>query len=164
MNLTFRKKLFLSLFILFFTFIAIIFPFAHIPIITLFQKALLIQTESFSRKLEVMSTKEEMIKFLHEKEYTFFIRVSVMDKPGNVLYDSHAERILGEHFDSGFITRHPVVAMALENGSAYKEAYSELFRQRLAYTAVAFRSKGGEQYIVRTAYPVRYIEDMIGFF
>ncbi|MCH1429981.1 MAG: cell wall metabolism sensor histidine kinase WalK [Chlamydiales bacterium] len=164
MNLTFRKKLFLSLFVLFFTFIAIIFPFAHLPIITLFQKALFIQTTSFSRKLKEMSTKEDMIHFLKEKEYTFFIRVTVLDEAGSVFYDSHAEKILGKQYDSDFVTRHPVIAMALEEGSAYKEAYSELFKQRLAYTAVTFSAKDGKRYIVRTAYPIRYIEDMIGFF
>lgn len=164
MSLNFRQKLLLSFFIIFFTFIAVVFPFANIPIKILLKKALQHQTEAFSSKLSSMEDAEHMVQFLKRKEYSFFIRVTVMTEDGHVFYDSHAEKVLGDSYDSEFVTRHPVVALALEQGMAYKEAYSDLFEQKLAYTAIAFLSKQNQRFVVRTAYPVRYIEEMIGYF
>jgi two-component system phosphate regulon sensor histidine kinase PhoR len=76
-----------------------------------------------------------------------------------VLYDSHTKRLLGPRFSQEFVVNHPEVLEALKKGSGYHEEYSELLSQEFSYYAQAFDFHG-KKYVVRTAFPYKYITEL----
>lgn len=102
---------------------------------------------------------EALVRLLKEQKPLIFFRVSLITHDRKVLYDSHMKRILGPRFSQEFIVDHPEVLEALEKGVGYHEDYSDLLGQKFAYLALRFDFHG-ETYILRTAFPFRYVMEM----
>lgn len=148
--LSFRKKIFLSQLALFLLFTILLFPFVEMLVERIIRSTLKETTEQLVAKVEQAHSTKEMVAILERQELFAFFRVTLVDKSGNLIYDSHIEVHLHEQSE-----REVLRAFVEEEG--YSEGYSTIFSREFAYVAESFYLNGRE-YILRTAFPLSSIE------
>lgn len=157
--LSFRQKIFISYLYVFFIFLVLMFP-----LVTSWVHQIVFQTME-SRASEIIENirdapnNEALVKHLKDQKSIMFFRSSVITDEKKVLYDSHTKRLLGPKFSQGYVVNHPEVLQAFEKGIGYHEDYSQLLNQTYSYFAKAFDFHG-KRYILRTAFPYRYVMDI----
>lgn len=156
---SFRQKILISFAIVFVIFIGLMFPFAASTVSKIVQKGMRDRATELIAKLKTAPNDEALIRMLKEQKAVIFFRVSVINDQRKVLYDSHTKRLLGPRFSQEFVVNHPEVLEAFKHGSGYHEEYSELLSQEFSYYAQAFDFHG-KTYVVRTAFPYKYIREM----
>lgn len=157
--LNFRQKIFISYVVVFLIFIALMFPFAAKTVKKIASKAMQDRATELIAKIQSAPNNDALIRRLKEQKPLIFFRVSVITDERKVLYDSHTKRLLGPRFSQDYIVDHPEVIEAIEAGKGYNEDYSELLGQKFAYYAKAFNFQG-KRYIIRTAFPYKYVVDI----
>lgn len=156
---SFRQKIFITYVFVFLVLIAMMFPFAQRTVNDIVSKAMEDRAQELITKIESAPNDEALIRNLKEQKALIFFRVSVISNERKVLYDSHTKRILGPRFSREYIVSHPEVLQAFREGTGYAQEYSEILNQEFAYFAKAFPFHG-KTYVLRTAFPLQYIEEV----
>jgi two-component system, OmpR family, phosphate regulon sensor histidine kinase PhoR len=159
-NLTLRKKIFLSYFVLFSVFMLLIIPFADGLVKRIIVKSMDDQATELIEKIHKAPNHEALIRYLKGQKPLIFFRVGIVTDENRVLYDSHTKRVLGPEFSQQFVIHHPEVQEAFEKGSGYHEEYSDILGQKFAYYAKTFDFHG-KTYVLRTAFPFQYVEKLL---
>jgi two-component system, OmpR family, phosphate regulon sensor histidine kinase PhoR len=161
--LTFRSKILISFVFAFIIIIGLMLPFTASTVRKISYKAMQVRSEELIAKLETAPNNDALIRNLKEQKALFFFRISVITDERKVLYDSHTKRLLGSRFSQEYTVDHPEVLQAYKNGVGYSEDYSELLGQKFSYFAKAFNFHG-KTYILRTAFPYKYMTDLTNDF
>lgn len=161
--LSFRQKIFLSYVIVFLVFMALMSPFSSLIVGRVVEKAMENRAIELIDRIKTAPNNEMMLRKLKELKPLIFFRISVITDTRKVLYDSHTKRLLGPRFSQEHVVDHPEVLEALKYGVGYSEDYSDILAQKFAYTAVAFDFHG-KTYVMRTAFPYRYVKELISDF
>lgn len=161
--LNFRQKIFLTYLLVFMMFLALMSPIASALVHRVVETAMENRAREVIAKIQSAPTNEVMIRKLKELKPLTFFRISVINNERKVLYDSHTKRLIGPRFSQEHVVNHPEVIQAFETGHGYAEDYSDLLEQKFAYTAVAFDFHG-KKYVLRTAFPYRYLKELINDF
>ena len=103
---------------------------------------------------------DALVHRLKDQKSVMFFRSSVITDEHKVLYDSHTKRILGPKFSRDYVVEHPEVMQALREGIGYYEGHSAILNQEFAYFAKAFDFHG-KNYVLRTAYPHQYVQEIV---
>lgn len=156
---SFRQKIFITYVFVFLVLIAMMFPFAQRTVNEIVTKSMEDRAKELITKIENAPNDEALIRNLKEQKALIFFRVSVISNERKVLYDSHTKRILGPRFSRDYIVSHPEVLQAFREGKGYTQEYSEILNQEFAYFAKAFPFHG-KTYVLRTAFPLQYIEEV----
>lgn len=107
--------------------------------------------------LQNSPSEDALIKILKEQKPSLVFRISVITEDRKTLYDSAAKPTLGLTQES--IVNSPEVQQAFAQGQGYFENYSKSLDQPFAYMAKAF-SAHGKKYILRTAFPLTYVNEL----
>lgn len=161
--LSFRQKIFLSYVIVFLVFMALMSPFSSLIVGRVVEQAMENRAIELIDRIKTAPNNEMMLRKLKELKPLIFFRISVITDTRKVLYDSHTKRLLGPRFSQEHVVDHPEVLQALKYGVGYSEDYSDILAQKFAYTAVAFDFHG-KTYVMRTAFPYRYVKELISDF
>lgn len=161
--LNFRQKIFLCYLTVFVLFLILISPFSSIIVNRVMEKGMENRARELIAKIQTAPNNEVMVRRLKELKSLIFFRVSVISNDRIVLYDSHTKRLLGSRFTQEQIVNHPEVLEAFSQGTGYHEGYSDILAQKFAYTAIAFDFHG-KKYVMRTAFPYRYVKELINDF
>lgn len=161
--LSFRKKILFSDLILFLIFIALLFPFVGKTVANIIRKSLEERATELINEIKTAPTEDEMIQRLKARQLLLFYRVGLLDSEGNVVYEPHEQEIFDQATRSKYLSAHPEVQQAIKYGIGYSEGYSEVFEQSFAYVAKSFQFQG-KIYIIRTAFPLREIEELTNDF
>ena len=155
----FRQKIFFIYLIVFFLFLAGLFPFVNHTVEKLSRKIMCDRATELIERIQSAPSDEALVRKLKEQKALVFYRVSVISDQHKVLYDSHTKRLLGPRFSQEYVVYHPEVNDAFEKGIGYNEDYSELLGQKFSYLAKSFTFHG-KTYVLRTALPHNYIIDL----
>jgi two-component system, OmpR family, phosphate regulon sensor histidine kinase PhoR len=164
--LTFRQKLFLSYLIVFLVFLGLLFPFAARAVRGVVNSTLSDRTSQVIERVISAPSEEAMVQRLNAIGPTFFFRVSLITPDGKVLYDSHIPDQVDD--PERYLKEHPELTDALKHGSGTYQGFSYALNQKLVYVAKRFTFQG-KTYIIRTAFPVRQVDELterfeFGFF
>ena len=151
--LSFRKKVLLSDVILFLVFISLLFPFIERTAGYIVRTSLESRAWGEIKKLEGISTQEEMIELLSSNRSFVFFRVTLFDSRGDVIYDSHAP---DEHQRVDDLE----VKETLQRGKSFETRYSNYFGLSMAYVAIAFEG-AGQDYVLRMGLPLTEIRALM---
>jgi len=154
-----RKKIILSQIVLFVLFFAALFPFVEKMASILVRDSLIESTRDLKDLLQQAKTEDELVNTLQNQQYYTFFRMSIINNKGEVIYDTHLKKLLGDKFEPYYPVQHPEVEEAVEKGQGYAIALSDTFDKQFAYVAQAFPFQG-EKYILRTAFPYEQIQDL----
>lgn len=160
---SFRQKIFLSYVLVFLVFLTMMSPFASLIVKRIVENAMLNRAYELIAKIQTAPNNDALIRRLKEEKSLIFFRVSVITNDRKILYDSHTKRLLGPRFTQEHFIDHPEVLEAFEKGKGYNEGYSDILAQKFAYVAVAFDFHG-KTYVMRTAFPFRYIKEIVNDF
>ncbi len=97
------------------------------------------------RKIQAASHFDGMIDYLSAKKAFVFFRITLFDRQGKLLYDSHLP-LSNETRESS------EVLSALKYGQGYEQRYSPIFRQSIVYAALLF-DLDGQDYVLRVGLP-----------
>ncbi len=157
--LTFRQKIFLSYFFSFLIFLLALYPLSTWLVQKIVKTAMENRSKELIEKIQNAPNNEALVRTLKDQKPLIFFRVSVITQDRKVLYDSHTKRVLGPRFSQEYVVDHPEVLEAIKTGIGYNEDYSDLLGQKFAYLAMTFDFHG-ETYILRTAFPFRYVQEI----
>lgn len=157
---SFRKKILVSYLILFLVFIALLFPFAGRTVKGIVYDSMQARAQELITKIQSASNDQELVRQLRKLRPLIFHRVAIISDEHKVLYDSHTRRLLGSKFSQEYVLNHPEVEEASSKGTGYYEGYSDILSQKFAYLATAFDFHG-KTYIMRSAFPYRYVEELM---
>lgn len=158
--LTFRKKIFASYVLIFIAFIILMSSAASWIVKRVVEQVMENRAHELISRIQNSQDDEMMVRRLKELKPLIFFRVSLINNDKKVLYDSHTKRLLGPRFSQEHVVNHKEVLEAFKTGFGYAEDYSEILLQKFAYTAVAFDFHG-KTYVLRTAFPFRYVKELI---
>lgn len=157
---SFRKKILISYISLFLIFIALLFPFAGRTVKRIVYDSMQGRAYELIAKIQSASDDQELVRQIRNLRPLIFHRVAIISNENKVLYDSHTRRLLGSKFSQEFVLHHPEVEQAAAEGTGYYEGYSDILSQRFAYLATSFDFHG-KTYIMRSAFPYRYVEELL---
>jgi len=162
--LSFRHKVLLSQIVLCALLVSVVFPFIEKMVYGILHRSL----EESGRSLIEIITKdtkspEELVEKLKNQEYSIFFRASLLNKQGEVIYDSHLERFFGKEYIPFCPSDHPEVAESLKKGVGFAEGYSQIFSHKFAYVAIAFIFQG-KTYVLRIAFPFNQVQELVYHF
>lgn len=161
--LNFRQKIFLIYVLVFLIFIAIMSPLSSVVVRWVVENAMENRAKEIIATVQNARDNEEIVRRLKELKPLTFFRVSVITNDRILLYDSHTKKLLGPGYSSNYVVNYPEVLKAFMTGKGYNEEYSDLLAQKFAYTALGFDFHG-KPYVIRTAFPYRYIREFINDF
>lgn len=156
---SFRQKIFITYVLVFLVFIAMIFPFAQRTVKDIVRKGMEDRAADVIQKIDTAPNDEALLRKIKDAKALIFFRVSIITNERKVLYDSHKKRILGPRFSQDHVVNHPEVIEAFRTGTGYHEEYSDTLEQDFYYLAMAFNFHG-KTYVLRTAFPLRYVEEI----
>lgn len=157
--LTFRKKIFLGYVGVFLLFLLLMYPFANRLVQHIVVKTMTDRADELIRKLETAPNDEAMVRRMKDEKPLIFFRAAIITDRQRLLYDT-AKRLHGPQYGRERIFDHPEIVEAFKDGTGYFEDYSELFRgQKFVYIARRFDFHG-KNYVLRAAFPYRYIVEL----
>jgi signal transduction histidine kinase len=145
---SFGQKIVLSYFVLFILFFLILFPFIPKTVSLIMRQDMLETANHVIRLIQQEPTMSKAISTLGDQP--FGGRITLLDRSGCVLYDSHVEKLTKNGCTHSYSTYHPEVQEALKKGYGYREKYSVIFQESFAYLARAFRYQNAT-YVLRIA-------------
>jgi two-component system, OmpR family, phosphate regulon sensor histidine kinase PhoR len=157
--LSFRKKIIISDIILFLIFLAFLILIVGNTVKAVIKRNIVKQTKELISEIENKEDLESIRQALQEKENYVFFRYCLINQDRKRLYDSHKEKVLDYTYKEHHVLKSLEVKNAIETGFGYHEEYSIIFNQPFAYVAIKFQSHG-KDYILRTAFPFKQIEDV----
>lgn len=158
-EISFRKKIILSQIILFVVFFALLFPLVEKMASLLVRDSLIESTSELITLLEKASSEQELVQSLQDQEYYSFFRMSIINDNGEVIFDTHLKRLLGDRFRPYYPVKHKEVEEAFKTGRGYIIATSDTFDRKFAYMAESFQFLG-KNYVLRTAFPYQQFQDL----
>lgn len=166
--LSFKQKIFLAYTIIYFLLIALMFPFSKHAVGRIVYMWMEERSQELIREIQATQNDESLFRLLREQKTLTFFRFSLITDEYKVIYDSHAQRVIGPQFSQQHVVHHPEVVDAFENGTGYSVGYSELLGQEFAYMGTSFDFRG-KKYVLRTALPYKYVVQLtqdfeFGFF
>lgn len=161
--LNFQQKIFLIYVIVFLLLLALMSPLASIVVRGIVKNAMENRAKEIIKEIQSSRDNDEITKRLKALKPRMFFRVSVITNHHTLLYDSHIKSVLGSKFVPNNIVNYPEVKKAFQHGKGYAEGYSDLLEQKFAYTAITFDFHGNP-YVIRTAFPYRYIKEFVNDF
>ena len=156
---SFRQKILIAYTLVFLSFISLMYPFTQRTVRGLVQKAMEDRASDLINRIQHSPSDEALIASIKEQKAIVFFRVSVINDKRQILYDSHTKRLLGPRFSQEHVVSHPEVMQAIREGAGYYEGWSEILGQEFAYFAKTFNFHG-KTYVLRTAFPLEYIEHL----
>lgn len=160
---TFRQKIFITYIVVFLVFIAGMYPFSSSTVQNIVRKGLCDRSKELIEKIQDAPNNEALVRRLKEQKGLVFFRISIITDEMKVLYDSHLKRPVGPRFSQEQLVYHPEVLQASQKEIGYHEDYSQYFGQKFSYLAKTFDFHG-KKYILRTAFPQKYVEEMTNDF
>lgn len=161
--MTFKQKIFISYTLVLVLFLTILFPFASHMVRQIVYKGMQDRALELIERIRSAPNDEVLVRRLKDQKHLLFFRVSVINHEHRSLYDTHINRLLGPKFSQELKVEHPEVVAALQKGEGYYVGYSELLGQDFVYLAVPFDFHGSI-YVMRTAYPLKYINELTSYF
>jgi two-component system, OmpR family, phosphate regulon sensor histidine kinase PhoR len=161
--LNFRQKIFISYVLIFLVFIALMSPVASLIVHRIVERAMENRAVEIIAKIQPSSSNKEMILKLKEIKPFVFFRITLIGEDRKVIYDSHTKQVLGPKYNQDHLVNDTSVGEAFSRGTGYAEGFSESLLQKFAYTAALFESHG-EKFVIRTAFPYRYVKELINDF
>ncbi len=152
--LNFRQKIFFSYLVVFLFFLILVFPYSSKSVRKAIRVVLEERTEQVITTLSKSNNIQGMIDILSAHQSLVFFRVTLLSKDGRILYESHTDRSALPLYK-----RHPEIEDAISHRIGYHEDYSYHFGEEFAYIAQAFEFQG-TTYILRTAFPIKQINDL----
>lgn len=157
--LTFRKKIFLGYLGAFLLFLALMYPFATRTVQRIVVKTMTDRVDELIAKLETAPNDDAMVRRMKDEKPLIFFRAAIITDRQRLLYDT-AKRLHGPQYSRDRVVDHPEVLQALREGTGYHEDYSELLRgQKFVYVARTFDFHG-KTYVLRAAFPHRYVVEL----
>lgn len=160
--LSFRQKILIGYLLVLLILLTLLFPFATHTVHTITRKALKNRAKELIAKIIKAPDLPSLIQQLKEEQYQLFYRVSLMDADGHLLYDPHAETLLGEE-KWNYQASQQEIQQALEEGTGYNEEFSQLMGLKLIYVARAFEFHN-QILILRTAFPFSQVTELVNEF
>jgi two-component system phosphate regulon sensor histidine kinase PhoR len=157
---SFRKKVLISYIVLFLVFIALLFPFAGRTVKRIVYESMQARAQELIAKIQSAADDQELVRQIRKLRPLIFHRVALINDEHKVLYDSHTRRLLGSKFSQEYVLNHPEVEQASLEGTGYYEGYSDILSHKFAYLATTFDFHG-KNYIMRSAFPYRYVEELM---
>lgn len=161
--LSFRQKILISYLLVLLLLLLLLFPFASHTVRTITSKALKHRAKELILKLDDSEGLPNLIQSLRNEQPQFFFRVTLLNEQGRLLYDSHAENLIGVSLKNNYQATQAEINQALEEGTGYNEEFSSLMDQKMIYVARAF-SFHDQILILRLAFPFREVDELIGQF
>jgi two-component system, OmpR family, phosphate regulon sensor histidine kinase PhoR len=155
-GLNFRQKIILSHILLFFVFALFAFPFIEKTVSRIVFNNLELNTLTLLHRIEKADDEQHMIDLLKQSEGYFFLRVSLYNDQGDLLYDS-AKGALGTENKNLSLPQSEVAEIA-QKKIAFSVRESVIFREKLAYVKIPFELNG-KTYILRTAIPFSHVQE-----
>ncbi len=152
--LNFRQKIFFSYLIIFLFFLILLFPYSSKSVRNAIRNVLEDRTQGVIDTVSKANNIQGMIDALSAHQSLVFFRVTLLSEDGRILYESHTDRSALPLYK-----RHPEIEDALSHKIGYHEDYSYHFGEQFAYIAQAF-SFQGKIFILRTAFPIKQINDL----
>lgn len=152
--LNFRQKIFISYLTVFLVFFILLFPYSSKSVRNAIRNVLEDRTDQVIESVQKAPNIQGMIEILSAHQSLVFFRVTLLSKDGRILYESHTDRSALPLYK-----RHPEVEDALSHRIGYHEDYSYHFGEQFAYIAKSFTFQG-QTYILRTAFPIKQIQDL----
>lgn len=157
---SFRRKVLVSYVVLFLVFIALLVPFAGRTVKRIVYDSMQGRAQELISKIQSAADDQELVRQIRKLRPLIFHRVAIINDEHKVLYDSHTRRLLGSKFSQEYVLHHPEVEQASTEGTGYYEGYSDILSQKFAYLATSFNFHG-KSYIMRSAFPYRYVEELM---
>lgn len=152
--LSFRQKIFFSYLGVFIFFLILLFPYSAKSVRNAIRDVLETRTDQVIQSVKKAPNVQGMIEILSAHQSLVFFRVTLLSKDGRILYESHTDRSALPLYK-----RHPEIEDALKHQIGYHEDYSYHFGEQFAYIAKSFKFQG-QTYILRTAFPIKQINDL----
>jgi two-component system phosphate regulon sensor histidine kinase PhoR len=157
-GLNFRQKIILSHILLFFVFALFAFPFIEKTVSRIVFNNVERNSLTLIHRIEKANDQQQMIALLKQSEGYFFLRVSLYDEQGNLLYDSARGSIGREQEGIHALLPRSEVTEVIQKKIVFSIGEFVVFREKLAYVKIAFESNG-KTYILRTAIPFSQVEE-----
>jgi len=152
----FGQKVTISYFGLFLLFFLLLFPFVPQAVSLIIRQDMFETANLVIKQAQQASSLEQIVSII--KSQQFGGRMSLLNKDGCVLFDSHFDK-LREDCKGSYTTYHPEVQDAIAHGYGYRVKYSVLFQEKYAYLARAFRFQG-KTYVLRLSVRFASIEQL----
>lgn len=153
---SFGQKVTISYFGLFLLFFLLLFPFVPRAVSLIIRQDMFETANLVIKQAQQATSLEQVVTII--KSQQFGGRMSLLNKEGCVLFDSHFDK-LREECKGAHTTYHPEVQDALAHGYGYRVKYSVLFQEKYAYLARAFRFQG-KTYVLRLSVRFASIEQL----
>lgn len=161
--MTFRQKIFLSYFGAFLLFLTLMYPFAAQTVQKIVIRTMNNRADELIEKLKTAPNDEAMVRRMKDEKPLIFFRAAIITDKQRLLYDT-ANRLHSPQYSRDRIVDHPEVVQAIRNGTGYYEDYSQVLRgQKFVYIARKFDFHG-KPYILRAAFPHRFVEELTNDF
>lgn len=155
----FGQKITISYFVLFLLFFLLLFPFVPKTVALIMRQDMLETSNELIHRAQQAHSEEQMIGLLKDRQFSVANRMSLLDKEGHILYDSHLDKLTAPSCKGAYATCHPEVQDAMRRGYGYSEKYSVLFGMKFAYLARTFHFEN-KTYVLRLAFPLRSVEQL----
>lgn len=152
----FGQKVTISYFGLFLLFFLLLFPFVPQAVSLIIRQDMFETANLVIKQAQQAPSLDQVVRIIQSQQ--FGGRMSLLDKNGCVLFDSHFDK-LREGCKGAYATYHPEVQDALAHGYGYRVKYSVLFQEKYAYLARAFRFQG-KTYVLRLSVRFASIEQL----
>lgn len=153
----FGQKVTISYFGLFLLFFLLLFPFVPQAVSLIIRQDMYETANLVIKQAQQASSLEQVVGII--KSQQFGGRMSLLNKDGCVLFDSHFDKLREDGCKGAYATYHPEVQDALTHGYGYRVKYSVLFQEKYAYLARAFRFQG-DTYVLRLSVRFASIEQL----
>ncbi|MFI0435733.1 MAG: ATP-binding protein [Parachlamydiaceae bacterium] len=156
---SFRQKILISYLIVFFVFIALMFPFVTRWVQEIVLQSMEARAAEIIANIQDAPNNDALVRRLKDQKSIMFFRSGIITNEHKILYDSHTKRLLGPKFSQEYVVDHPEVTQAFQEGMGYHEEYSQILGQKFAYLAKAFDFHG-KPYVLRTAFPYQFVREI----
>jgi PAS domain S-box-containing protein len=135
------------------------YPFATQTVQRIVIKTMTDRADELITKLQNAPNDEAMVRRLKDEKPMLFFRAAIINDKQRLLYDT-ANRLHSPQYSRDRIVDNPEVIQAIRKGTGYHEDYSDLLRgQKFVYIARTFDFHG-KPYILRAAFPNRYMTEL----
>lgn len=157
--LTFRKKILLGYLGAFLIFVVLMYPFATRTVQKIVVKTMTDRADELIEKLQTAPNDDALVRRMKDEKPLIFFRAAIITDRQRLLYDT-ARHLHGPQYSRDRVVDHPEVLQALREGTGYHEDYSDLLRgQKFVYVARSFDFHG-KTYVLRAAFPHRYVVEL----
>lgn len=160
-GLSFRKKIILSQIFLFVVFILVSFPFIQKTVSRIVFSNLESNTSHLIETLQKAKDENQLISELKKEQGYVFLRVSLFNQSGQILYDSASVQFPPEVFPPTAPMQEQEITEAIQKRIVFSVGQSRPLK--LAFVTMAFDANK-HPYFLRTAIPYSQVEDFTSQF